>query len=60
MIIDILKLMDTGMTYQQAINFEIKLSIIIFIILGAMYLLKFILKKFFPNLYEKLKKYNIF
>lgn len=58
--IDTFKLMNTGMTYEQAINFEIKICIIILIIVGTLYILKFIIKKFFPKLYEKLKQYNIF
>lgn len=58
--IDIFKLMDSGMTFKEAVNFEIKMCVIMIIAVVVLYILRFIIKKFFPNLYEKLKEYNIF
>lgn len=57
--IDIFKLMNAGMTYEQAVRFEIKFCIVILIMIGILYLVEYIIKKYFNNLYKKLKIHNI-
>lgn len=58
--LDIFKLMNIGMTFEQIISFQIKLYILLLVVVLVLYLLKFIIKKFFPDFYEILKNYNIF
>ena len=53
-------LMDAGMTYEEAIIFQVKFFIIAFIIIAVMYFVEKITKKYCPKIYQKLKQYNVF
>ena len=58
--LSIFDLMSSGMTYDEALNFQIKLIAIEGIIILLLYSLKIVIKKKFPMLYRKLEWHNIF
>lgn len=56
----ILQLMDSGMTYEQAVQVQLQVCAIMLIIAVVICIIEYIIKKCCTKLYNNLKQHNIF